>query len=341
MRRGLRYRCLRVPIIIVVYILCAPSSGYAQLSQLPHPIIIIPSDGTTINRPADYASSVNSDTMFVLDYGDKCVYAFTGDGRFLFKFGRDGMGPGEFMNPIAINVNNYEVYILDSRLRRISVFYNSGKYKKTVSLPAISSDIAIYNNTIYTRSTRDNGIIWEINQNSPDDRKILLTWEESRLNHVSPIERGLPTNISLLDKELITAIPSLGTLVVVDLENSDPQVTYIDPKSEFLETYWARFEEMRRRREREGRSPPAPNPISRIGRWENEEIFLELSSLSPEEYRSIVIVIDKETGLDTGWGIYTRTEIYVNFKPLGNNQYGWISAETAEIHVFNLDRRKK
>lgn len=72
--------------------------------------------------------------MFLLDYfGNSVVTVWTLDGRFLFKVGRQGGGPGEYNKIVDIDVANGHIYLLDSSRRMILSYDMTGKYQETYS----------------------------------------------------------------------------------------------------------------------------------------------------------------------------------------------------------------
>lgn len=76
-----------------------------------------------------------SDELFVLDNGNNCIYVFDKGGKFLNKIGRAGQGPGDLLNPVAMNFDkNGNIYIWEDYNNRFSVFSVDGKYLKTIKL---------------------------------------------------------------------------------------------------------------------------------------------------------------------------------------------------------------
>ncbi len=66
--------------------------------------------------------------IYILDSGNFEVKKFSPDGKFISKFGRNGQGPGEFMVPIAIDINHREqIGVADEGNNRMEIFSPEGR----------------------------------------------------------------------------------------------------------------------------------------------------------------------------------------------------------------------
>lgn len=84
---------------------------------------------------ADVALSRGGDTVFVLDRMERHVKAFTRDGRYLFRFGRRGKGPGEYEDPISLVTLpwNGGLGVWDVHLQRLTFLGTDGTTLRTHS----------------------------------------------------------------------------------------------------------------------------------------------------------------------------------------------------------------
>jgi len=64
----------------------------------------------------------NRGRVFIADVKQNTIHVYNSDGTYLQDIGREGRGPGEFQRIQDFKINNAHIYILDSRLSRISVF---------------------------------------------------------------------------------------------------------------------------------------------------------------------------------------------------------------------------
>jgi sugar lactone lactonase YvrE len=84
--------------------------------------------GPPFNHPTHVAVSPEG-TLYVTDgYGNARVHKFAPDGRLLLSWGEPGNGPGEFVIPHSVCVDNAGlVYVADRMNSRIQVFTPDGK----------------------------------------------------------------------------------------------------------------------------------------------------------------------------------------------------------------------
>lgn len=88
----------------------------------------------TFNRVSDVAAGPDG-TIYVFDAGDQMVKAYTAAGRFVRRFGRRGMGPGEFTHPVGLRVDSV-VTVFDAAQNRYSAFSLAGEHRRTRRLSA-------------------------------------------------------------------------------------------------------------------------------------------------------------------------------------------------------------
>lgn len=85
-------------------------------------------DKIIIGELMDFGVDINNNYIFV-DASAKQVLMFKNDGKFVKQLGREGKGPGEFIQPISVSFDeNGNIYIADNRLRRISKFDSKYSY---------------------------------------------------------------------------------------------------------------------------------------------------------------------------------------------------------------------
>jgi DNA-binding beta-propeller fold protein YncE len=82
---------------------------------------------SALNKPMDIAKIGNF--LFVTDTNNKRVQAFDLAGTPIFKFGKEGNGPGEFMFPYGVSGDKKgNVYVADLYNGNISIFDKKGKF---------------------------------------------------------------------------------------------------------------------------------------------------------------------------------------------------------------------
>ena len=130
----------------------------------------------TFFRPMDIALASDG-RIAVLDAGDKLVRVYSPDGEFLFDFGGEGGGPGEFQWPGTIRYKDGQWEVLDPLLVRRVLFTLEGEHPETSPLPMpdglllekfwFLEDSFSLGKTAYRASTRPD-------RNDPEARVILI-----------------------------------------------------------------------------------------------------------------------------------------------------------------------
>lgn len=78
--------------------------------------------------------------IYVLDIRNHRLLKFDNKGNFIWKAGRKGQGPGEFLNPFNVKISpSAEICVLDYPFH-IHLFDIQGKYKRTINLEGRCSD---------------------------------------------------------------------------------------------------------------------------------------------------------------------------------------------------------
>ena len=153
--------------------------------------------GKPFNMPTGLALAPNGE-MFVSDgYGGHRVHRFSADGELLQSWGREGTGPGEFVNVHNVTVDaDGRVYICDRENNRIQLFDADGNFLTEWTDLKRPNDIAIQNNVAHVSEAGDGSgrrtSLWTL------DGDIITRWSsnEGPLKGVSYGSHGI-----FLDKQ--------------------------------------------------------------------------------------------------------------------------------------------
>jgi hypothetical protein len=74
---------------------------------------------------------VEDGSLFVLDRGNHRVLRFDDSGEFVAEFGREGQGPGEFLDPVALSVWRDTVVVAEAQANRVHSFLTDGSHIAT------------------------------------------------------------------------------------------------------------------------------------------------------------------------------------------------------------------
>lgn len=122
---------------------------------------------------ADVALSRGGDTVYVLDRMERHVKAFSREGRYLFRFGRRGKGPGEYEDPISLVTLpwNGGLAVWDLNLQRLTLLHADGTTAETVT-PMRQTEMARQGKRL---RAFDGGFVMELNDDAlvvaPEDQR--------------------------------------------------------------------------------------------------------------------------------------------------------------------------
>jgi len=132
------------------------------------------------NRPTNLAVAADGDLYVSDGYGNARVHRFSATGKLVASWGEPGTGPGEFMLPHGIAVDQSgDVFVCDRESDRIQVFNRDGKYLRAITEVQRPTQIVIARGRMYVSE---------------------LGWRAGQRSFRSgPIERDLPSRVSVLD----------------------------------------------------------------------------------------------------------------------------------------------
>ena len=101
-------------------------------------IVMLKENDATMFADMDRLIARNGNFYILDSFGSRKVVSFYKDGTPLNAYGNIGEGPGEYVRPWDIDVDETGVYILDSNLKKVIRYNEEGKYISERSIPFIA-----------------------------------------------------------------------------------------------------------------------------------------------------------------------------------------------------------
>lgn len=99
------------------------ASNYKLIKTLPEPDI---EDAGKVYKPTSIW--VRDNTLYVSDFGDFKIKAYSTDGKFLQEIGSYGKALGQFVRPKGVAVDKLQnIYVVDAGFENVQLFNNQGK----------------------------------------------------------------------------------------------------------------------------------------------------------------------------------------------------------------------
>jgi DNA-binding beta-propeller fold protein YncE len=170
--------------------------------------------GPPFNSPTDVELSAKGEFYVSDGYGNARVHKFTPDGKLLFSWGEPGKGPGQFIVPHAIAVDERgRVLVVDRHNNRVQIFDANGKYLTEWGDLSLPTDICIdRDQTVYVSELRPPRVsIFNL------DGKLLARWGNEGSNEKNPLFVTLHT----------LAVDSRGDIYTGEVMNIQRGVAFV------------------------------------------------------------------------------------------------------------------
>lgn len=110
----------------------------------------IPLETTDQSLVGEVTTLVVADNRFYINSDRKSILCFSEDGKFLFKIGNKGRGPGEYISPFSISVANGFVYVNCQESGKLLCYDASdGSFIRSLKLPKFYLQTVVSNGYIY------------------------------------------------------------------------------------------------------------------------------------------------------------------------------------------------
>ena len=134
-------------------------------------------EGLPFNMPTGLATALSGEIFVSSGYGGYLVHKFSPEGELLLSWGRQGTGPGEFVNLHNIWVDERSrVFICDRENDRIQIFDDQGQFLEAWTDLLMPQDLWIRDGIVYVAESHDESVglsIWTL------DGDLVTRWRES------------------------------------------------------------------------------------------------------------------------------------------------------------------
>ncbi len=160
-----------------------------------------------------------NDNIYILDSeGAKAVLVFSKDGKYKYKIGKAGNGPGEYITPLDFKIIDNKVYVLT--YKKLLVYDMSGKYLNETELSFFANNFiqSSLNEYVFYGSSREDRIIFT-------NRKGRII--SSFINYSSRNRVNVPWLFQKLDSFQIANVPYCDTIYKI-IPNAISPYLYVD-----------------------------------------------------------------------------------------------------------------
>lgn len=132
--------------------------------------------------------------IYIVDNKGNRIFVFSKKENFIQRIGREGRGPGEFINPISISSTENKLFILDQSLNRFNIFTVSNikesfALHRTETFNLNMTDFCQSNNQFWIYALSENGILHKANDS--------LTTIENSIAPINIQDNGIKKSVRL------------------------------------------------------------------------------------------------------------------------------------------------
>ena len=330
---------LKLMIILILLSAISNQTAGQQLEtvELTKPVTVLgdESRGSILTMPTDLVAG-HGDTLYVLDGRDQVVVAFDLKGNELFRFGRDGAGPGEFRQPMEIAFTGHSIVVSDRGLSRIEEFNTDGTYLRTIKLNVLPRfGLAADNKSIFVGVIAQDYLILQIPLENPANQIPFLTFEHPELSDIVPEERTTYgwIELGMSQNGLLVAFPALGSFMVIPWNEDPNKVNIIEPACDLLAEEWKRIPELRREAQRMG-GDIIPQMFNNISDWSDGKILLEVRTGRAETFRAVAVIVDAISGEELGPRFTAKQPKHGKLYLLGSDYIAWLNWGESTVSIF-------
>ena len=126
--------------------------------------------GLLLGRPLGLAIDDSAEELYVADCKRNVVVVFDFGGRLKRTIGRTGQGPGEFLQPVDVDIAAGRLYVLEAGNYRVSILNTNGEYLASFKVGPLSADQRI--------AVSPDGKRIYLNEPTPLSGKLFVVYDE-------------------------------------------------------------------------------------------------------------------------------------------------------------------
>jgi len=292
--------------------------------------------GVFFSRIRDWESD-SEGYLYILDR-DNTVHVFERTGEHRAQIGRNGAGPGEFLNAVSIEVANSHVYVLDANLNRISEFSREGLFITSTNLDKHIMEFVAWGDTLYAIQNLSSSLIVKA---ALSDLSLWQTHLRSdEIAYFETIEHDfLKTayQIGVIGNELFVTLPGVIRILFV---NRSGISRIIEPQSRMIDAFVEHFiETVEDWRHPTTTRTVVPATIRHTHAWRNDQVLMEAWVLDEDpEFQSVALILDPYSGQETGVRLMSRDLQLTSIKLISPDLIGAVNHDSMTLDVFRIRR---
>lgn len=281
----------------------------------------------------DFAA-LGADSLVVSDARTPAVYIVSLDGRSFRQIGRQGMGPGEYLDPRTIQTDDREIIFEDRRLNRLTIYSREGEYLDTVPIEGSPRSFVVVDDWIVVGTLSPQGIVQMISRNDPSVRRIVVSRESDVFN--GRTFQGLSTELATDGSRIYCLILEENLIVSFDVKDPDKSLRLVQPRGPTIEQKKIEYENT-------SKTYTGRMLFMAFNRYlsvlPSGHLLAETMIRDPESYTGRMargVILDPTTGEELDVRLRPSVVSSWLMRSLPGGRLAWADLEEMKIRLYNL-----
>lgn len=143
----------------------SPGTAQVELMRLDPRWTVGDADGPMAFGEITDVAVLTGDRIVVLDRAERALWLLDAAGELVSKTGRSGRGPGEFVEPAAMDVSGEQLFVLDQGAGRVSVYAIDNQELRLLddwALPGLFYDICAVGQQVFVLGAFENHAVHDL-----------------------------------------------------------------------------------------------------------------------------------------------------------------------------------